>query len=180
MNAVRSATEIAGTRIVWHSGDLPDFHSYLAVAPARGLGVAILHNANSGLSSNVIHGVDENALRRMLALPPRGGDPPSNRPPLWIFGLVAVIAWQAVGLARLTRRPGRPARSPSARTMTARAVLSVAVVAVLLLGVPALTATPLPVILLYVPDLGLLLVTSAGVAAVQAVLQIRLARRALR
>jgi CubicO group peptidase (beta-lactamase class C family) len=111
-------SKLGPARLVWHSGTLPDFFSYLALLPEQKKGVALLFNACHHWMNPVLTGVGMGATA-LLA-----GDRPTTHPafrliPQMLRGQLLVPALQVAGVAAtlLHLRGWRlhPERCPSGR-----------------------------------------------------------------
>jgi CubicO group peptidase (beta-lactamase class C family) len=118
-------SEFGQTTVVWHSGTVPDFTSYMALLPAQKRGVVLLANADHFMMNPVLSEVGE-GLASLLA-----GEQPA---PLklgfipWIMrGLLLIPVLQIVGIVTAARRLRRwredPASHPRAPQMWGRHIL---------------------------------------------------------
>jgi hypothetical protein len=163
----------------------------MGLVPERGLGYAVLMNADTGLGrggmSAVAGGVHGLLMGREVAPSPSGAGPRAV-----VYGLLAVIvavqlAATAVSLRTLRRWRAAPERRPRGRWATARAVglpllLNGGWAAFVPLALLPALGGPVAVVVQQVPDLGYVLLGSAALAAawaaVRSVLALALLARA--
>jgi CubicO group peptidase (beta-lactamase class C family) len=177
-----------GVPLLWHPGNAPNFHADMLLTPQGRWGVVVLANGHNSLSPDretaIARGVLGLLVGRQLATPLVTT---SNL--TLFFVLLGVVVLQALGIARsivlLRRWRTQPARRPSSLLrVTGRVVLpllvSLAWALVCLVGLPLLAGGSLAVVLLTMPDLGVVLAGSGAVAAAWGVTRAILAVRTLR
>ncbi|HJQ27837.1 MAG TPA: serine hydrolase domain-containing protein, partial [Rubrobacter sp.] len=106
--------ETGQTKIVWHSGTVPDFFAYMAILPEQKRGVVMLVNANHLMMDKMAFTEVGMGVARLLA---------GERPvPSWfgavpwaLRGLPLIPALQVVGAAATLRRLLRWHRDPNSR-----------------------------------------------------------------
>ncbi|MBZ0251149.1 MAG: beta-lactamase family protein [Burkholderiales bacterium] len=84
-------------RILWHNGGTGGFRSFAGFHEASGLAVVVLSNTAASVDDIGLHVLDET-----VALAPEG-----RKPPLWRFGVTAVIALTIVWTAWRARPASR-------------------------------------------------------------------------
>ncbi len=111
-----SSDEIGQTKLVWHSGTLPDFAAYMALLPEQKKGVVLLFNADHHWMTPVLADFGT-GVAALLA-----GDQPAPIPfvdmiPWMLRGQLLIPALQIVGVVATLRRLRRwrldPERRPS-------------------------------------------------------------------
>ncbi|MDX2358032.1 serine hydrolase domain-containing protein [Dietzia sp. PP-33] len=152
--------------VVRHSGAVPGYFTYLALAPERDVGVVLVANSYGELRSGESAGAAGAFADRIMGLP-SGAQPDSGLYTGVIVGgivlvllLVALLGWVVTGLVR------RPSPRRSTRATVTRVLLVSLVGAALLvgglLGVPAVVGVPLGVASLWAPDAALLVWLTMG------------------
>ncbi|WP_447036087.1 serine hydrolase domain-containing protein [Streptomyces sp. DSM 118878] len=175
-----------GERVVWHSGATPGYHGTVALAPDRGLAVVVQHNAYHPLRDEQLNSTAFGALRILLGGEPRpaSADPMLATMPAVVAAAVvlvgAALGWSLLRLAR----PGGATTRGRRRVLVGGAVavtgpLLLAHLAVLVLPRQA-TGVDLAQILLFVPDVGRLLVALAVLCGAQALARTVITVRTLR
>ncbi|MBX3715607.1 MAG: beta-lactamase family protein [Burkholderiales bacterium] len=84
-------------RILWHNGGTGGFRSFAGLHEATGVGVVVLSNTSTSVDDIGLHVLDDT-----VALAPEG-----RKPPLWRFGVMAVIALTIVWTAWRARPASR-------------------------------------------------------------------------
>jgi CubicO group peptidase (beta-lactamase class C family) len=176
--------ETGESRIVWHSGTLPDFFAFMALLPKQNKGMVLLVNANHLIMDKLtLTEVGMSAAQRLTGEPPapnRGAVVP------WVLrGMLLIPVFQIVGVAgtlRLLRRWREdPKRCPSG--------LRKWVLHILLPLIPNLLVAPtlIPMLgnmrrflMLYVPDFSWIAFICGGSAGIWTFLRTGLILRTLR
>jgi CubicO group peptidase (beta-lactamase class C family) len=175
----------SGEPAVWHGGDTANFHSDVALFPARHLGVVVLMNVNGNLAMTTgAQSVVAQGVQRLLLgeQPP----PPSRfRAQYLAFdaALLLVSASAVWSLVKLLRGMSRPRRSGPAGVPGVCAVpllWEVALPSGLLIGFPSLAQASWPLTLLFFPDLGYWLLGLCGTLLATGSLRVVLALPRLR
>jgi hypothetical protein len=157
----------SGEPSVWHGGDTANFHSDVALLPARHLGVVVLMNVNGNLAMTTnAQGVIAQGVQRLLL----GEEPPAAsafRSHYLAFdaALLLCSALAIWSLAGLLLRRGHPPRSGPLGGPVGSAVpllWEVALPLALLIGFPSLSQASWPLTLLFFPDLGYWLLALCG------------------
>jgi CubicO group peptidase (beta-lactamase class C family) len=170
--------KMAGQTLVWHSGDVPNFHGNLTLAPESGWGVVLLFNVNSAVDKR---GIDTAAFEAMGIL--LGHEPGSLATPqlsmqgmypifMGVFGLALVLQMVLIILSvrtlrrwqhQLRARP-RPGWRRWAAVLLPLA-LNLGLASLLLFGVlhAGMQSTLLTAII-FQPDLGIMIALMIGLA----------------
>lgn len=177
-----------GVSMLWHPGNTANFHADVLLAPKDRWGVVVLANGHNSLSpdgeSMIARGVLGLLVGRQLTTAPV-----THANQMLFNVLLGVVVLQMLGIARsivlLRRWRAQPARRPRGPIrVTGRIVLplllSLAWALVCLVGLPSLAGGSLSVVLLLLPDLGVVLAVSGGVALAWGVCRAILAVRTLR
>jgi hypothetical protein len=177
-----------GVSMLWHPGNTANFHADVLLAPKDRWGVVVLANGHNSLSpdgeSMIARGVLGLLVGRQLTTAPV-----THANQMLFNVLLGVVVLQLLGIARsivlLRRWRAQPARRPRGpMRVTGRIVLplllSLAWALVCLVGLPSLAGGSLSVVLLLLPDLGVVLAVSGGVALAWGVCRAILAVRTLR
>jgi len=170
------------SRIVWHSGIVPDFGAVAALVPDQKRGIVLLFNANHAMVKMTFDEFGFGAAERLA------GEVPSKTmfgaAPWLMRGMALIPVLQVIGVALTLRRMGRwradPASRPSGRRLWGQHLLLPLVPNLLaaLMLVPMLSKMR-GWILLFMPDLAWLAHISGGFAAVWAALRTALILQAL-
>lgn len=146
--------------VVRHSGAVPGYFTYLALAPERGAGVVLVANSYGELRSGESAGAAEAFADRIMGLP-SGPQPGAGLYTGVIVGeivlvllLVAMLGWVVMGLVRRST-PRRTTRGAVTRVLL-ESLVGAALLVGGLLGVPAVVGVPLGVAALWAPDVTLL------------------------
>lgn len=153
-----------GTPLLLHGGDIPHFHSDVAVIPEAGLGVVVLMNVNGTTTPGVLSGVIDGVIALLLDEPEPA---PAPAEPIMVLaaGLaVLVLAWMAFSGVLLRRTwPDRPLRNAAlVRKLVLPLLVDALLVAALLIGVPAAFGAPLSTAVLFAPDVAVVLFALVG------------------
>ncbi len=170
--------EMAGQTMVWHSGDVPDFHGNVTLAPESGWGVVLLFNENSTLDKR---GMDTAAFHVMGIL--MGYEPGSLALPtlavpnmypafmgVFVLALVIQVALTARSVHTLRRWQNQPQTRPQSGWRRGLALLlplalNLGFAAFLLFGfLQSIMQLPLMTAVLFQPDIGILLAVLIGLA----------------
>lgn len=176
------------SRIVSHSGTLPDFFAFMALIPEQGRGMALLGNVNSAAMKMTLDAMGMGAAQRLAGVPPSSSsfERIFDAAPWVMRGLLLVPILQIVGVActmRLLRRwREAPQRRPSQGRLWRRHILlplipNLSLVAV---AVSLLASKMRGFLMLYVPDFSWLALISGGFAGVWTFLRTSLILRAFR
>ena len=165
-----------GTRLVYHNGDLANYHAEIWLCPAENWGFALLMNANSmvephGFNSAAMGLVNQVAGRRLL--PHLGGKNwfQTMLPLLIPLGITLVIVMvDFLSLLKWGRRPETRPTGPAAWVgrLALPVVILATVILALLVYIPALMEYPLRVVFLFAPDAGVLIALTLVLAALWA------------
>ena len=145
--------DTVGTRIVWHAGASPGYHSILITAPDTGWAVAVQQNVWSPLADEQLNAAAFGALTIALGGNP---DPPAGSSPgmLLLVGMGALALLLAAGLGSTVRRAvRRRPRRPWPGALGWGALGAVAAFGVGL-WLPASVGLTLRHVLLFMPDIG--------------------------
>lgn len=177
-----------GVSLLWHPGNAPNFHADIMLAPQDRWGVVVLANGHNALSPDhetaIATGVLSLLVGRQLT---SASVTTSNQ--VFFLVLLGVVALQLLGIARsivlLRRWRALPARRPRGLIrVTGRIVVPLLVglawALVCLVGLPLLAGGSLSVVLLTMPDLGVVLAGSGVIAAAWGICRTILAVRTLR
>ncbi len=143
------------TRVISHSGMMPDFYTFVALLPEQKKGIALLINANHFMGQMMFGELGAGMVARLAGKPP---------PALW-FGvipwllrsLLLIPALQIAGVAttlwRLRQWRQSPVRRPNGRQLWGRHIL----LPLIFNGATALTLTPIlgrmrGFLMLFMPD----------------------------
>jgi CubicO group peptidase (beta-lactamase class C family) len=167
-----SVGTVGGVKVIWHSGDEPNFHTAMDLIPDGGWGVIVLENVNSGnpLVASQIR-IVEDGVTKLLA--GDRGTTATRIPTLYVVFdmvvtvLIAVQIWSLVRLVRRRSRPELPLRGLSdALTQGRQWVLpllwEVGVPVAIWVGLPYQADASWGVVLLFAPDLSTALLVVAG------------------
>ena len=162
------------TTMVGHTGEALDFRATMALLPDRGLGYVLMMNADTGMGRGRMAAVTE-GVHGLLLGREAAPTPSDAAQRALVFGaLAAVVAVQLGGMARsvrtLRRRAAGPGRRPRGRWAVAGAiglplVLNAAWAALVLVALPRGLGASVGLLLLQLPDAGVVLVASGTLAA---------------
>lgn len=163
--------------MLWHNGGTPNFYSFMALLPDKKLGVVFLANAIDLFVANQFDAIPRGVIALLGGEEPEVAIDASFHPSLSIalIGVLPLFLLQLcwIGFSAALRRPwSRTAmHAPVVWTKEAwRIGLPLLLNAVWVFGVlvylPAAQGGTLPVMLLYVPDAGSILLASAVLAIV--------------
>jgi hypothetical protein len=157
----------SGEPRIWHGGDTANFHSDVALLPARHLGVVVMMNVNGNLAiATNAEGVIAQGVRQLLL-----GEQPPAASGFWarylVFdaALLLVSALAVWSVARLLRRRTHPAGKGTLCVPLRFAVpllWEAGLPLGLLIGFPSLAQASWPLTLLFFPDLGYWLLALCG------------------
>jgi len=172
------------TRLLWHTGVVPDFFAYMALLPEQKKGVAILINADHFMMVPVLTEVGM-GVAALLA----DAEPPPRRfsfIPGTMRGLLLIPALQIVGtiatLRLLRRWRGNPSRRPGGARLWGLHILLPMIPNLSLAAIPVLLQASglLGFFLLFMPEITWLALISGGFAGVWALLRTWLILRLIR
>jgi len=106
-------TDEGPTRIIWHSGTVPDFSSFIALLPEQKKGIVLLFNADHYMLPPVIAEAGLGAASLLGGQEPAPG--PFGYVPSAFRGLLLIPLLQIVGVAATLRLLGRWHRDPALR-----------------------------------------------------------------
>jgi CubicO group peptidase (beta-lactamase class C family) len=173
------------TRTVWHDGGTGDFHAEMILIPESQWGVVLLMNGENGLEIERIERIADGVVAQLVGLAPPPAPFPESK--ATFFVLIAVLMLQVLAAIRslviVRRWRLRPARRPrGAWAMVWRVALPLMgglAWALLALNVlPAQQGANLA--LLRQSDIGLILLTSGGIALLWSLLRTALVVLVLR
>lgn len=172
------------TKVIWHSGMIPDFYAYMALVPDQKKGVVLLVNANHFTGELTLTEVGRN-VATLLA-----GNPPApiklGAVPWVVRGFLLVPIFQIVDVLVTLRRVRRPRRDAVLRPGPRRkwgldVLLPMVLNLIPVAGGLALWGSRLRgFFLLFLPDLSWLALISGGFGLVWTFLRTGLVLRALR
>jgi CubicO group peptidase (beta-lactamase class C family) len=172
------AFEDLGTRMVWHSGATPGFHSIVILLPEQKTAIVVLQNAFTPMKDVLFNATGFGAARLLLGAEP---EPAETDPAFaWLLAALTVVTvllmvcvgWSAVRLVR----PGTRRRTLTRGIGASSGCLVLAYGAGVL--VPGFYGVDLESVRLFTPDVGLLLVATSVLAVLLAILRAALALRA--
>jgi CubicO group peptidase (beta-lactamase class C family) len=178
--------ESGGEMVLWHNGGTPDFYSYMAILPDSGWGMVLLVNVGNILRIGDIEAMAVGVREILQGIQPRDGKDASATSQLRVIygGAVLILFLQLFWIARsiISKRSEQGViaanRDFYILQISRPLLISLPWVVVVLVAFPAVIGTPLAVMILYAPDLMMLLLTSAGVAVgwgiTQSVLRLRI------
>jgi CubicO group peptidase (beta-lactamase class C family) len=110
--------ETGESRIVWHSGIVPDFGAFMALVPEQKKGMILLFNANHAMMKITYDEVGLGAVERLAGEIPR----PSRfgAAPWAMRGMLLIPILQIAGVAATLRRLGRWRANPALRPTRGR------------------------------------------------------------
>lgn len=172
-----------GVPVIRAEGDMMNYKSRLLIAPEQRLGIVLLMNMNS---ANVNSGLFEMHRGVLSLLLGQQQAAPQQRHYVPTFpgmiGISIISALIGIGIVwSLVRKPvqitnrtgGRMSGGRIQKAVAPQLALAVVWPLLLLLGVPNAAGRSLPFMLLYVPDLGYLLLLSAALAAIWLLVRVR-------
>jgi CubicO group peptidase (beta-lactamase class C family) len=177
-----------GTSLLWHPGNAPNFHADLMLAPRDRWGVVVLANGHNWLSPDRETAIARGVLGLLVGRQLTTASVASSNQTFFLV-LLAVCVLQLLGIARsmvlLRRWRAQPARRPRGLVrVTGRIVVPLVVglawALACLVGLPLLAGGSLAVVLLTMPDLGVVLASSGVLAVAWGVTRTILAIRTLR
>jgi CubicO group peptidase (beta-lactamase class C family) len=176
-------TDIGQTKTIWHSGNVPDFSSYMALLPEQQKGVVLLVNADHYGLPPVLAEV---GLRLTALL---AGQQPAPIQlgfiPWAMRALLAIPLLQIAGVAATLRRLGRwrrvPALRPSRERMWALHILLPLIPNLSLAAIPLFlqARSMFRFLLLFTPDLAWITLICGGFAGIWTFLRTGLILRTL-
>ncbi len=152
-----------GESTIWtHYGDTPNFHAEIVLLPSARLGIVTLCNANTFVDQQSIHNLAYGVLSIVRGQQPSeaGHDPKAAKIYFALAGLAAfLIVTSSFSLWTWRRWKRAPQRMPQGnwawvRHLAFPVALSIAVITILLVVIPAQFQTPLAGILQNQPDAG--------------------------
>lgn len=152
----RDTAAADGTRLVWHAGATPGYFSHVVLMPATRTGVVVLSNVYSPALDPALASAAFDVATIL-----RGGRPdPGGADGLFTIVLVALVVVAVALLGGIVRAVvARRTRAGIAWFLGCGAL-----VAALLVGMPAAFGAGLRQVLLWTPDLGWATVAAAGLA----------------
>ncbi len=172
-----------GVPVIRAEGDMMNYKSRLLIAPEQHLGIVVLINMNSVNMNSGLFELHKGVLSLLLGQQPLEAQQRHyipTYPGMIIIGVLSTLIGISIiwSLLRLPRQPTDRAgvrwrERQILKSLTPNLVLAIAWPLLLLLGVPVATGRSLPFLLLYIPDLGYLLVTSAAFAPIWLLVRIR-------
>jgi hypothetical protein len=158
-----------------HDGSTFNTHANVVLLPDRNWGVVVMENGENSpdefFGSRRMTGIADGVSRMLIGEAPV---PTSASTSLWVVyaALLGIVAIQIGGMARTVRTFNRWRRSPRERPTGVRIglhlglplVMSLMWALIVLLVVPRIIRAPLAALLMGLPDLGYVLLTSAVVA----------------
>jgi hypothetical protein len=110
--------EFGGTRIVSHSGTVPDFGGFMALVPALKIGIVLLFNANHAMMKLTLDDLGLSTARRLT------GENPSpswlEKAPWAMRGLLLIPVLQIAGVLSTQRLIRRWSKNPALRPSRGR------------------------------------------------------------
>ncbi|EMY35042.1 penicillin-binding protein, beta-lactamase class C [Arthrobacter crystallopoietes BAB-32] len=154
--------------VVEHQGEWGNTHTYQAVVPSSGLGVALVINANDPSSPSRLKAIDTNILRILHGQPPAAPAIQEDwlQRQAWAVSaalLLAELASLATSLFVLFRSR-RPRRAPILLLAAAALALDVLLLWLAVAYVPAHFAVPLAVVVSHLPDVAVTLMPALALA----------------
>ncbi|MGB8645444.1 MAG: serine hydrolase domain-containing protein [Anaerolineae bacterium] len=180
-------TDTGQGNIVWHTGTVPDFSSYMAVLPEQKKGIVLLMNADHHMMVPVFTEFGMGAAT-LLAGQQLGPSPLGFIPwiPWMLRALLLIPLLQLIGVVATLQRLRRWQRDPEHRPSLAR----ISGLHLLLPLIPNLSLAALPIYLqargvlrymkLYLPDVSWTALICGGLAGIWSLLRTGLILRALR
>ncbi|HZW03588.1 MAG TPA: serine hydrolase domain-containing protein [Anaerolineaceae bacterium] len=164
-----------GLVVIDHRGDVANYHTNIILLPEHELGLVLLANANSTVHGERINQIAWDAARLLAGLKPLPLEPePMIRVVIGFVAAVVLATLVLIGLSVRTLRR-RAAGRKTSRVGAAALVLLLALIAALtLIGMPAMFGAPIPVMLLFSPDLGWPAIGAGVLAGVGALLLVGL------
>lgn len=106
------------SRIVSHSGIVPDYGGFMAIVPEQNRGFVLLFNANHAMLKMTLDELGMRVAQRLAGLPP---EPFKSSAVVWLMrGLLLVPLLQAAGVAATLRQVSRWRREPALRPSQGR------------------------------------------------------------
>jgi CubicO group peptidase (beta-lactamase class C family) len=177
-------TEIGRTKLVWHSGTLPDFFAYMALLPEQKKGVVLLFNADHHWMNPVLTDVGMGVAARLA------GEQPAPIPffhvvPWVLRGQLLIPALQIVGVVAALRQLRRwrldPERRPSGgRKWRLYVLLPLIPNLLVALTLRSVLGKRRGYLMLYMPDYSWIAMVCGSFALVWSFLRTGLVLRALR
>lgn len=177
-------------KMLWHNGGVANFYSFVALLPERELGVALVVNAFNVMESHALDAMAFGLVDLLAGREPRRTSPVAVLAVRWVYTVAfAFLGLQLIWIAisAIKRRPwratvlaGRRGWLRELRRIGLPIALNLAWVLIVLVALPDGFQTPLPVMLLFAPDLMSVFLASAGIATLWAVVQVGLRVRRLR
>lgn len=160
--------EDALPRLVEHQGEWGNSHTYVAMVPSTGLGVALVINGNDTAAPSRLKAIDTNLLRILHGHPPVPAVVQEDwlQRYSWAVALALLLAellslWLAL---RFLTGPASPSRRASLALAAGTLALDGFVLWLCLVYAPARFDTHLSVIIRQFPDVGVSLVPALGLA----------------
>lgn len=161
--------------VVSHSGANPGFEALVAMTPAQQRGVVVLTNAGSGFgwggTAALRYGLASRALRTQIPSEPAGAQKGT------LAALVMLLAFFVFATLDAWRRSkalpvNEERRRRSCLAASLPLILAVALVSLLLVLFPAIAGVDIVGIILFIPDLGLVLILTSAMAVVWGLAQL--------
>jgi CubicO group peptidase (beta-lactamase class C family) len=165
--------------IVSHGGEAPNYSSNITLIPSKKLGFALLINVIPGVAGEPIRQLSEGIVNLLTDRPPVEGKN-SFLTQLQVIAFPALLLLQLLGLFRtwiVLKQWHTRSKSPHLgvksllRHIGLPLILDAAIAAGLLIGLPILFEAPLPVMLVFQPDLIGIAMISATLALVGGLLR---------
>lgn len=184
MGHYRYIEEQGQEKILWHSGMIPDFYTYMALLPEQKKGVILLLNANHFMMQLTMTEVGAGVTALLAGHPP----PPIQLGaiPWMVRGLLLLPVLQIIGVAatlwRLRRWRQEPQRRPYRASLWGLHILLPLVPNLLLAALPLylLASKLLGFMLLFAPDFSWIALICGGFAGLWSFLRTGLIRWRLR
>ena len=160
------------TRLVWHSGMVPDYSAYMALIPEQKLGVILLINADHFMMNPILAELGAGVASLLIGQPPA---PPKFGVLPWLMrALLLIPLLQIAGVAATVQQISRwrknPALRPGRGAVWRRHILLPLIPNLLLAAIPGclLASKMLGFMLLFFADFSWLAIICGGFAALWA------------
>lgn len=163
------------SRIVLHSGIVPDFGAFMALIPEQEKGIVLIYNTNHAVMKMTLDEMGMGAAERLAGQTPT---PTRFDSAIWVLrGLPLIPVLQVAGIAgtlgMIRRWRGNPAQAPSRGQIWGRYILPPLVPNLLLAATPIvlLTGKMRGFMWLFLPDVSWISLISGGMAGLWALLR---------